>query len=75
MEVDQWLYRDLCLDVSFTLCLLQLLDLCVVRVHVGPVVLVVVQLHDLAGDGRLQRTIVVCSMCMSAIRIHYMVNA
>lgn len=35
-------------------------------VHVGLVVLGVVQLHDLARDVRLEGAVVVCSMCQSA---------
>lgn len=59
VEVDQRLDRDLRLDIALALGLLQLLDLSVVGIHIGAVMLVVVQLHDLAGDGRLKRAIVV----------------
>ena len=59
MEVDQWLNSNLCLDIALVLRLLQLLDLSVVGGDVGVVVLRVMQLHDLAGDGWLERAIVV----------------
>ena len=61
MEVDQGLDGNLRLHVSLALCLLQLLDLCVVRVHVCGVVLVVVELHDLAADRRLEGAEVIFS--------------
>lgn len=51
VEVDQWLRGELRGDVVGVLRLLQLLDRGVVRGHVGVVVLGVVELHDLAGDG------------------------
>ena len=38
------------------------LDGGVVAVDVGLVVLGVVKLHDLAGDGGLERTVVICGM-------------
>jgi hypothetical protein len=37
----------------------QLLKGCVIRVYVGCVMLAVVQLHDLAGDGGLEGAIVI----------------
>ncbi len=60
MEVDQWLLRNLCLNISLRLYLLHLLHRGVVGVDVCAVVLVMVQLHDLAGDGWLECAVVVC---------------
>lgn len=71
VEVDQWLNGDLCLDVAFLLCLLQLLNLGVVGGNVGVVVLGVVKLHDLAGDGRLKRTIVVLFLIISTSSLYH----
>jgi hypothetical protein len=62
VEVDQGLGSDLGLDVVACASLLHLLRSCVERGHVGVVVLGVVELHDLAADGRLEGTIVVCVM-------------
>ena len=59
MEVDQWLDRNLLLNIALLLCLLELFDLSVVGRNVGVVVLRVVQLHDLAGNGWLEGAIVV----------------
>ena len=60
MEVDERLLCDLSLDIALVLGLLQLLDGGVVGGDVGVVVLGVVQLHDLAADGGLERAVVVC---------------
>ena len=60
VEVDEGLSCDLCLDVAFLNCLGHLLGLCVERCYVGVVMLAVVELHDLAADGRLERAVVVC---------------
>jgi hypothetical protein len=60
VEVDQRLQCDLCGNVVVGLSFFQLSDGGVVRVDVGRVVLVVMQLHDLAGDGWFEGTIVVC---------------
>lgn len=59
MEVDEWLLGDLGLDVTLVLGLLELLDGGVVGGDIGVVVLGVVQLHDLAADGGLERAVVV----------------
>lgn len=59
MEVDQRLLGDLGLDVALVLGLLKLLDGGVVGGDVGVVVLGVVELHDLAADGGLERAVVV----------------
>lgn len=59
VEVDERLLCDLGLDVAVVLGLLQLLDGGVVGGDVGLVVLGVVQLHDLAADGGLERAVVV----------------
>lgn len=60
VEVDQRLQRNLCLDVFLLLSLGDLLAEVVERGYVGVVVVLVVQFHDLAGDGGLERAIVVC---------------
>ena len=62
VEVDQWLQADLCLDISLLLSLLELLVGGVEAGNVCSVVLGVVELHDLAGDGWLKRAIVVCNI-------------
>ena len=59
MEVNQRLLRDLCLNISPCLHFLHLLHCGIVRIDVCPVVLVVVQLHYLAGDGWFEGTIVI----------------
>ena len=60
MKVDQWLLCNLCRNISLRLYILHLLHRSVVGVHVSAVMLVVVELHDLAGDGWLECAIVVC---------------
>ena len=59
MEVDKWLLRNLSLNISLRLQVFHLLQRGVVRVHVCAVVLVVVELHNLAGDGGLEGAIVI----------------
>jgi hypothetical protein len=61
VEVDQGLQGNLGGNVVLLLGLGHLLAEVVVRGHVGVVVHLVVQLHDLAGDGRLECAIVVCN--------------
>lgn len=60
VEVDGGLESNLSGNVALVLSLLELLNCGVVVVDVGVVVSLVVKLHDLTGDGRLQSTIVVC---------------
>ena len=59
VEVGERLLGDLSLDVTLVLGLLELLDGGVVGGDIGVVVLGVVQLHDLAADGGLERAVVV----------------
>lgn len=59
VEVDGGLKVDLSRDVVLGLGLLQLLDGSVVAVDIGLVVVLVVQLHDLARDRGLQSTVVI----------------
>lgn len=59
MEVDSGLESDLSSDVALSLGLLQLLKGVVVAGHIGVVVVLVVNLHDLAGNGGLKSAIVV----------------
>lgn len=58
VEVDERLQSNLSSNIVLGLGLSQLLGEVVVRSHVGVVVVLVVKLHDLAGDGRLKRAIV-----------------
>ena len=59
VEVDERLQGDLGLDVLFLSCFGQLLCEVVEGGYVGLVVLAVVELHDLAGDGGFEGAIVV----------------
>lgn len=59
VEVDSGLESDLSSDVALSLGLLQLLKGVVVAGHIGVVVVLVVNLHDLAGNGGLKSAIVV----------------
>ena len=59
VEVDQWLQSHLCGDILLGLGSLELLGGSVVAGDIGLVVLGVVELHDLARDGRLECAIVV----------------
>lgn len=59
VEVDQWQQSHLCGDILFSLGGLVLLSGSVVAGDIGLVVLGVVELHDLAGDGWLECAIVV----------------
>ena len=61
VEVDERLQGNLSLDILLLLGLGNLLAEVVERGHVGVVVVLVVQFHDLAGDGGLERAIVVYS--------------
>jgi hypothetical protein len=61
MEVDQGLQRNLGLDILLLLGSSELLRCGVEPVDVGLVVVLVVELHDLAGDGRLERAVVICT--------------
>ena len=67
VEVDERLLGDLGLDITLVLGLLELLDGGVVGGDVGVVVLGVVQLHDLAADGGLERAVVVWRVLRSAL--------
>lgn len=59
VEVDHGLQSNLSLDVVLLLCLGHLLGEVVQRGYVCLVVLVVVELHDLTGDGRFECAIIV----------------
>lgn len=59
VEVDSGLEGDLSSDVSLGLGFLQLLKGVVVAGHICVVVVLVVKLHDLAGNGGLKGAIVV----------------
>jgi hypothetical protein len=61
MEVDQGLQRNLGLYILLLLGSSKLLRCGVEAVDVGLVVVLVVELHDLAGDGRLERAVVICT--------------
>lgn len=60
VEVDERLQGNLSGDIILGLGLGNLLREVVVRGHVGVVVVLVVELHDLAGHGRLERAVVIC---------------
>ncbi len=60
VEVDGCLERNLCLDIVLCGGRGELLVGGVEGGDVGVVVLAVVELHDLAGDGWLEGAIVVC---------------
>lgn len=59
MEVNQWLKSNLGSDILLLLCGLDLLRCSIEAIDVCLVVVLVVQLHDLAGDGWLKRTVVI----------------
>ena len=59
VKVNQRLLRNLSLDITLRLQFLHLLQRGIVGIHVCSVVLVVVELHDLAGDGGLKGAIIV----------------
>lgn len=59
VEVDSGLESDLSSDVALSLGLLQLLKGVVVAGHIGVVVVLVVNLHDLAGNGGLKSAIII----------------
>ncbi len=59
VEVDRRLQSNLGRDVTLGLSLLELLNGVVVVGDIGVVVVLVVDLHDLAGDGGLKSAIVV----------------
>lgn len=59
VEVDGGLEGDLGRDITLGLSLLELLKGIVVVGDIGVVVVLVVELHDLAGDGGLKSSIVV----------------
>jgi len=59
MKVDKWEESDLRLDIVAGLGGREFLGSIVVRVHICLVMLAVVELHDLARDGRLKSTIVI----------------
>jgi hypothetical protein len=63
VEVDRRLQGNLGGDVTLGLSLLELLNGVVVVGDIGVVVVLVVDLHDLAGDGGLKGAIVVCGLC------------
>jgi len=60
MKVYEGLQGNLSGDIAFALSLLKLVQCIIVGCHVCLVVLVVVQFHDLAGNGRLKRAVVIC---------------
>jgi hypothetical protein len=67
VEVDEGLQGDLGGDVVLGFGFGDLLAEVVVRRHVGVVVVLVVQLHDLARDGGLEGAVVVCGGLVAGI--------
>ena len=59
MKIDQWLLCNLSRNVAVRLDLFHLFLSRIVAVDVGSVMLVVMQLHDLAGDSWLKGAIVI----------------
>ena len=59
VEVDQWLQGNLGGNILLFLCRGDLFGGSVEAVDVGLVVVLVVKLHDLARDGRLQRPVII----------------
>ena len=59
VEVDQWLQSNLGLDITLLCGLLELLGGSVEAGDIGVVVLGMVKLHDLAGNGWLESAIVI----------------
>jgi hypothetical protein len=59
VEVYHWQQLNLSFDIAIALRLSNFLAEGVVRVYVGLVVHVVVKLHYLAGDGRLEGAIII----------------
>jgi hypothetical protein len=68
VEVDEGLQGDLGGDVVLLLGLCDLLAEVVERGHVGVVVVLVVELHDLAADGGLEGAVVVCYRALARAR-------
>jgi hypothetical protein len=69
VEVDERLERDLLLDRldrGRSLRFFELRAEVVERGYVGVVVVLVVQLHDLAADGRLEGAVVICGPSISS---------
>lgn len=71
VEVDQGLESDLSGNVVLVLGLLELLNGSVVAVDVGLMVVLVVKLHDLAGDGGLESAIVVYKESVQSLQALY----
>lgn len=69
MEVDQRLQGNNGSNVLLVFCGCELFCGGVEAVDVGLMVFVVVQLHDLAGDGRLECTVVIYIMLVSKSEI------
>ena len=67
VEVDQGLQGNLRLDVLFLLGFGDLLAEVVEGGYVGVVVVLVVELHDLAGDGGFERAVVVWELLVGDI--------
>lgn len=59
VEIDEGLQRDLCCGIGRGGSRGELLGEVVVGVYIGLVMLSMVELHNLAGDGRLERAIVI----------------
>ena len=65
MEVDQRLQRNLCLDILFLLCSGQLFRCSVEAVDVSLMMVLVMELHDLAGNGGLESAVVIYQFIVS----------
>ncbi len=60
VEIDQWLQSDLSGDVGLRLSGGHLLGSVVEGVDVRVVMVLVVELHDFAGDGGFEGAVVIC---------------
>jgi len=59
MEIDQWLQCNLGGNILLAFCSCELLGEGVEAVDIGLVVVLVVKLHDFAGDGGFEGAIII----------------
>ena len=67
MEINQRLQRNLSLNILLLFCSCQLFACGVEAIDVCLVVVLVVEFHDLAGDGRLECTVVIYKFDISIL--------
>lgn len=71
VEVGQCLQGDLGLDIGFALGTGELLNCIIIGVDVGLMMLGMMKLHDLAGDGWLKRAIVIYENIKSVTAVQW----